>query len=815
MKRLLFVLAACAPASMSERASEIANGTPASPQARPWAAFLEITPQNGDLPSVCSGALVAPNKVLTAAHCVVCASAVSVRMLGSSTFHTVSSWTIHPEAFPDQPVNCDLQTAGDDAEAKINIGADLAVVTLGTPSQVTPISVLTTPPYGWNPVSEVAGVTILGRGPSSLNDAGLSTMREGAASLDALSATPEPSCDDVLPATSTLPFLQLWNSGSEAAMLGGDSGGPMVATFWGTPKVIGVASWYCADEVSYYPPTFAAETGPFLAGAIGVFPPGGDGDEDHVVDSADNCAGEPNTTQDDTDEDGVGDACDACDEVDDPEQENCNAEAEKALGVAALGDACDPTKCATVEMEFGTVPQNLVPQPLQPCAVNGYAIATCHWEMPVGFAVRPVGPVGSAPTSGSIGLRHCRCDAAHDSPEEREAACRSPSAWTCDVDAGLYASGAAPWRAMATASSTPVTFNSSSLVKIPWDSVFDLEALGTGSLPAPPWSPSNGFVGTAKLDGIVWAHAIGGGDLASSYAPADHRFRYVYHWKKIPRYAPAWPWEYCAACQLELPWVSVLDPVRRVVLGIGPDGARAVSLANDVIDLIARGRVITAAESAGMLDRAGVARRAIVVDTAGAALGALTGARGASVEAFSRPALGGTDSARVYAYSALRGELYAVRLLSGASTSRIERLGARWQTVPIAGATLGVPLAATIDARNNALYIVDRAGDAVRLVRVDLVADRATVIAPRLLSTTPSAVSLSLTPAGELLLVAGSELAWIANGRLVGRAGALDVLAGDARELALGVHFAGERGAGFVPAADRRGPTGEGISPVF
>ena len=62
-------------------------------------------------------------------------------------------------------------------------------------------------------------------------------------------------------------------------------------------------------------------------------------------------------------------------------------------------------------------------------------------------------------------------------------------------------------------------------------------------------------------------------------------------------------------------------------------------------------------------------------------------------------------------------------------------------TLSRAGATLGTPLAATIDARENALYIVDRVATTVRLVRVDLVAERATVIAPRLVSTTPSAVS--------------------------------------------------------------------------
>ena len=826
MKRLMLVLAACGGPSSSELASDITNSTPASAAARPYAATLQIVLQNGASTS-CSGALVSPNRVLTAAHCTVCAASISVKMLGAATVHATTEAIEHPEAFPDQQVDCQLQFS--DAEDKINVGADLAVVPLQSPSQVTPISALITPPYGWDPVTELEGpgahgVTIVGRATGD--------MRQGDATLAALSPAPHPACD-FLPATSTQSYLQLWGTDDEAAMQDGDSGGPMIATFWGTPKVIGVASWYCNDEISYYPPTFVAENAPFLASAIGLYPPGGDSDGDHVLDVADNCAQDGNPQQQDGDEDGVGDACDGCPEDPDHEQDNCNVEAEVALGAQRRGDACDPTPCARIHTRWGPVPTSQIPAPFpQPCAANGYGIAACHWEMPTGFVVHPVGAAGSAVAPGAIGLRHCRCTASHASAGEREAACRSPSNWSCDVDGTLFPSGLAPWRAMAVPASTPVMFGPGGNPGVPiaWDSTADLEALGTGSLPPPPWSPdANGFVGTAKLDGIVWAHVISRAgtptasmgsldgvpyvDLANTYAVADHRFRLVYHWRDIPQYAPAWPWEYCARCQLELPWVSVIDPERRVVLGIGPDGARQLDLAPELSDLLARGRVLTAVEPAGILERAGVMRRAIVVDASGAAIGALSARDGVSAEPLRSPALRGTDSMRLFAYSALRGEAFALRLAPGATTARLERLTSDWAPVALAGVALGVPLAITM--QRDALHVVDRVGSAIRLVRVDLIAGHATVISPRLLSATPRAIALSITPAGELLVMAGTELAWIAGDRLVGRATSRDELAGDARQLATGVHFAGRDGAGIVPMADRRAPGGSGIAPVF
>src|SRR5262245_56149743 len=78
-------LASCAgesPPATSTEVSPLQVGTPVAPADRPWAAFVVASVPGGTLR--CSGALISPNLVLTAARCTVCASSVTVGLMGEA-----------------------------------------------------------------------------------------------------------------------------------------------------------------------------------------------------------------------------------------------------------------------------------------------------------------------------------------------------------------------------------------------------------------------------------------------------------------------------------------------------------------------------------------------------------------------------------------------------------------------------------------------------------------------------------------------------------------------------------------------------------
>jgi hypothetical protein len=85
----------------------------------------------------------------------------------------------------------------------------------------------------------------------------------------------------------------------------------------------------------------------------------GDADGDGIADGCDLCPFVPDPEQRDGDHDGVGDACDVCLDVADPAQRNCNADAERAAGAPARGDACDPQPCPDVRLGTSEVDRGL------------------------------------------------------------------------------------------------------------------------------------------------------------------------------------------------------------------------------------------------------------------------------------------------------------------------------------------------------------------------------------------------------------------------------------------------------------------------
>lgn len=290
---------------------------------------------NGDTWN-CTGTLVAPDKILTAAHCGICAASIEVGLIGMSgpnqapgtapptTIH-VPGASIHnnPAAYPDPP---DCTYSSEFLKFSLNTrtvwGADVAVLDLPAPVSVQPKPVLLLPPYGFSAVQDLHGqtVTVIGRGKPDPDSTDLSVMRKGTSSVDAYRRLEPESCNDAPELVE--PFaIQLHNDGGGESMIqGGDSGGPLVATVPGGSRVIGVNSAsQGGDAKSFIAPTYLLPNSAFLSlhgvGATLI----GDQDGDGVPDSRDNCPADANTDQIDLDADGVGDICDTCSPLD-PEQ---------------------------------------------------------------------------------------------------------------------------------------------------------------------------------------------------------------------------------------------------------------------------------------------------------------------------------------------------------------------------------------------------------------------------------------------------------------------------------------------------------------
>lgn len=181
----------------------------------------------------------------------------------------------------------------------------------------------------------------------------------------------------------------------------------------------------------------------------------GDTDGDRIFDDCDNCVNVPNPDQADCDGNGVGDACepdtdgdgipnpcDNCAGHPNPAQANCNIEAETILGVAPVGDICDPVPCAETQLTVGSASTD--PLGRRTLIMNRIAYdARVGTEDPT-----------AAPRSlmGRTTLRFCRCSLAGASPESRRdcaADLGNPGDGGCtqlDIDAHDRLIEAVPWR---------------------------------------------------------------------------------------------------------------------------------------------------------------------------------------------------------------------------------------------------------------------------------------------------------------------------------------------------------------------------------
>lgn len=185
----------------------------------------------------------------------------------------------------------------------------------------------------------------------------------------------------------------------------------------------------------------------------GIPSPPRDVDGDFIDDQCDNCREVPNTDQGrcdpastagdacrpivDADDDGVDDTCvgrDNCLGVRNPGQENCNLDAERALGLPEAGDACDPTPCGETSLELGTTPG--------PTTVSSYVRLN---------DVR-VDARATVSIEGRTGFRFCPCAMASGDDLESRIACGVPDFGCSVADSGDYlgVEQATGWRSATT-----------------------------------------------------------------------------------------------------------------------------------------------------------------------------------------------------------------------------------------------------------------------------------------------------------------------------------------------------------------------------
>ncbi|MFD9705411.1 S1 family peptidase [Lentzea sp. NPDC059081] len=221
MRRLL-VLVLCAmlgPTGVAAADVQVVGGERASIEANPWAVFL--TDDHGG--QFCGGTLVAPTKVLTAAHCALGRTPKDLRVVAGreDKLDRDAGVSVMPESLwiHKQYVSADQ-------------GEDVAVLTLGEALPYTPL-----------PFAEVGDRALYQPG-TELRALGWGrTVENGRTSRYLMQATvpvlPDDTCVDAYPQFVKADMFCAGFAGGGTDTCQGDSGGPIVAG----GKLVGVTSW--------------------------------------------------------------------------------------------------------------------------------------------------------------------------------------------------------------------------------------------------------------------------------------------------------------------------------------------------------------------------------------------------------------------------------------------------------------------------------------------------------------------------------------------------------------------------------------------
>jgi secreted trypsin-like serine protease len=194
--------AACDALGQTADASiAIVNGVDCS-SARSAVVLLNIRDRDGFGLGSCSGTIIAPRAVLTAAHCLDEAAAIVRIWLGSGSEIPAQSFEFHPSYRPNSAT-----------------ALDVGIVRMGEDLPRTPIPLLTSRDAR---VGETAVLAGWGRDESSVP----STLRAGSATISGVGAV----------------FLETQHTTNASSICSGDSGGPLMLQEGGRWAVAGISS---------------------------------------------------------------------------------------------------------------------------------------------------------------------------------------------------------------------------------------------------------------------------------------------------------------------------------------------------------------------------------------------------------------------------------------------------------------------------------------------------------------------------------------------------------------------------------------------